>query len=209
MPTEEAVGISAEEFWRQYAKKASVGLVGGASWIHKAVCGAQAVITPDKNPSLWAHAFVFTGRRSDGYDWIAESDIVVHLSRLQISNGAQEARIDKYYGTGKALHCAVLDFGLSGEGAEKVVAKALEMVAKKFMYPVSGLLGTWFAYLVHSERGRNRLNTQHALYCSAFVQEAYSAVNIDLAPGVATTNTGPEHLWLSTVPHQAYVLRRA
>jgi hypothetical protein len=208
MPPQEVVGISAEEFWERYAKRGAVGLVGGTSWIHKAICDAQTLITPDNKPSLWAHAFVFLGRRADGYDWLAESDIVVHLAWRPIVNGAQESRIDKYYGTKKALHCAILDFGLSDQDGEKVVSKALEMVTKKIMYPVSGLLGTFFAYLFHAERSRNLLNTPNALYCSAFVQEAYLAAGIDLAPGVETTNTAPEHIWLTKVAHQTYVLKR-
>jgi hypothetical protein len=208
MSIEEVEGISREEFWKRYAKKGAIGLVGGTLWIHRAICEAQALVTPDRKPSLWAHAFLFTGKRPDGYDWIAESDITVELSRIRIVNGAQESRIDKYYGTEKALHCAVLDFGLSEPDADKVLQKALEMVAQKIMYPISGLLGTFFAYLFGTAKWRNLLNTEHALYCSAFVQEAYLAAGIDLAKDVATTHTGPEHLWQAEVPHKTYFLKR-
>jgi hypothetical protein len=207
MSIEEIVGISREEFWKRYARKGAVGLVGGTSWIHRAICEAQALVTPDKKPSLWAHAFLFTGKRVDGYDWIAESDITVKLSQWEVVNGAQESRIDKYYGMEKALHCAVLDFGLSDSDADKVVQKAFEMIAKKIMYPISGLFGTFFAYLFGTEKWRNLWNTKHALYCSAFVQEAYREVGIDFARDVATTNTGPEHLWQTKVPHKTYLLK--
>jgi hypothetical protein len=208
MSIEEIEGVSREEFWKRYAKKGAVGLVGGTSWIHRAICEAQALVTPDKKPSLWAHVFLFTGRRPDGYDWIAESDITVELVRMRIVNGAQENRIDKYYGTDKALHCAVLDFGLSDPDADKVVQKALNMVTQKIMYPISGLFGTFFAYLFGTEKWRNLWNTRDALYCSAFVQEAYLAAGIDLARDVATTNTGPEHLWQTKVPHKTHVLKQ-
>lgn len=207
MSVEEIVGISREEFWKQYAKKGTVGLVGGTLWIHRAICEAQALITLDKKPSLWAHAFLFTGHRPDGYDWIAESDITVEVTRMRVINGAQENRIAKYCGTKKALHCALLDFGLNDPDADKVVQKALDMVTQKIMYPISGLFGTFFAYLFGTERWRNLWNTRNALYCSAFVQEAYLAAGIDLARDVATTNTSPEHLWQTEVPHKTYILR--
>lgn len=207
MAIEEIEGISREEFWKRYAKKGAIGLVGGTSWIHRAICEAQALVTPDKKPSLWAHAFLFTGRRPDGYDWIAESDISVELSRMRIINGAQENRIDKYYGKEKTLHCAVLDFELNDADADKVVQRALEMVDKKLMYSISGLFGTLFAYLSGTEKWRNLWNTEHALYCSAFVQKAYDAIGIDLARDVATTHTGPEHLWQTKVPHKTYLLK--
>jgi hypothetical protein len=207
MSIDEIGEISREEFWKRYAQKGAVGLVGGTSWIHRAICEAQALVTPDKKPSLWAHAFLFTGWRPDGYNWIAESDITVELYRMRIINGAQENRIDKYYGREKALHCAVLDFGLSDADADKVVQKALNMVTQKIMYPISGLFGTFFAYLFRTEKWRNLWNTKNALYCSAFVQEVYLAAGIDLARDVATTNTSPEHLWQTKIPHKVYVLK--
>jgi hypothetical protein len=206
MPIEEIEGISREEFWKRYAKKGAVGLVGGTSSIHRAICEAQALVAPESKPSLWAHAFIFAGKRPDGYDWIAESDITVELTKMRIINGAQENRIDKYYGTRKALHCAVLDFGLSDTDADKIVRKTLDMVKYNVMYPVSGLFGTFFAYLSGTEKWRNFWNTKHALYCSAFVQEAYLSAGIDLAQDVATTNTSPEHLWQTNVPHKTYFL---
>jgi hypothetical protein len=209
VPTNEITGISIQEFWARYAKKGAVGLVGGTLWIHRAICEAQALISPDGKPSLWAHAFVFTGKRPDGCDWLAESDLVVEPFRLRIINGAQENRIDKYYGTVKALHCAVVDFGLSDQNAEMVIRKALDMVSKQILYPVSGLVGTLFAYLLGTEKWRNLWNTKNALYCSAFVQEAYLAAGIDLARDIATTNTSPEHLWLTKVPHIAYLFKRS
>ncbi len=137
MPTQEITGLSTEEFWQRYAKKGAVGLVGGTLWIHRAICEAQALITPVGKPSLWAHAFIFTGKRPDGFDWLAESDLVVEPLLLRIVNGAQENRIDKYYGTKKALHCAVLDFNLNEQKAEIVVLRALDMVSKHILYPVS------------------------------------------------------------------------
>ncbi len=208
MAIEEITGISTDEFWTRYAKKGAVGLVGGTLWIHRAICGAQALITPDHKPSLWAHAFIFTGERPDGFDWLAESDLVVEPLRLRIANGAQANRIDKYSGTKKALRCAVLDFGLNSQDSDKVVKKALDMISQKVMYPVSGLFGTLLAYLSGTEKWRNLWNTRNALYCSAFVQESYLAAGIDLAHNVATTNTSPEHLWMTKVPHRSYLLKR-
>jgi hypothetical protein len=208
MSIEEISGISTEEFWARYAKKGAVGLVGGTLWIHQAICKAQALITADRKPSLWAHAFIFTGKRPDGQEWIAESDIVVEPLRIRIVNGAQENRIDKYYGTKKALHCAVLDFELNNQDVDKVVKKALDMVSQKILYPVSGLFGTFFAYLLGTENSRNLWNSPNALYCSAFVQQAYLAAGIDLAAKVATTNTAPDHIWQTRALHKTYFLKR-
>jgi hypothetical protein len=83
LPIQEIIDVSTEEFWARYAKKGAIGLVGGTLWIHRASYEAQALVTPDEKPSLWAHAFIFTGKRPDGYDWLAESDLVVEPLRLR------------------------------------------------------------------------------------------------------------------------------
>ena len=87
MPTQDIAGISTEEFWARYAKMGAVGLVGGTLWIHRAICEAEALVTPDNRPSLWAQAFIFTGKRPDGYDWLVESDLVVEPLRLRRTIG--------------------------------------------------------------------------------------------------------------------------
>lgn len=208
MSIEEVSNMANAEFWGRYLKRGDVGLVGGTTWIHKAIRDAEALITPDKKPSMWAHAFICSGKKPDGHVWIAESSISIKPQKMQIVNGAQENRIDEYYGTEYALNCAVLSFGLKDTETDKIIGKALDMVARKIMYPVSGLIGTLFAYLFKTERWRNLWNTKNALYCSAFVQEAYLEAGIDLAPDVATANTSPEHLWQTQVPHKAYLLKK-
>jgi len=60
---------------------------------------------------------------------------------------------------------------------------------------MSGLLGTWFAYLTNKADAPNPAGAGHAVYCSAYVQLAYDDAGIDLAPGAHQRNTSPEHLW--------------
>ena len=48
MSTQEITGVPTQEFWSRYANKGSVGLVAGTLWIHRAICEAQALITPDR-----------------------------------------------------------------------------------------------------------------------------------------------------------------
>ncbi|MDB6022406.1 MAG: hypothetical protein JWQ04_2263 [Pedosphaera sp.] len=46
------------------------------------------------------------------------------------------------------------------------------------------------------------------MYCSAFVQHLFRKVEIDLAPGVHRSNTTPEDISRTIVPHTTYLLKR-
>lgn len=201
----EVPGLTNESFLTTYAGKGRICLVGGSSWIARSIEDAEALITPDGRPSRWSHVFVFAGQREDGRHWLLESDIDLDWVRLQLRNGAQENTIEKYFDQKKCPQLAVLDLQITEGQADRVVARGLDLVRQKIMYPISGLIGTYLAYLFDMERRRNLWNTKNALYCSAFVQETYLAIGMDLAPDVATTNTAPEHIWQSPVPDVAFL----
>ncbi len=72
-------------------------------------------------------------------------------------------------------------------------------------YDVLGLLGTWYAYITNQADQRNPLGAGQAVRCSAYVQLAYDAAGIDLAPGAHQRNTSPEDIWQpAKVLHAAF-----
>ncbi len=109
MPTQEITGISTEEFWKRYAKKGAIGL---------------------GKPSLWAHAFIFTGERPDGFDWLAESDLVVESLRLRRTIG--ENFTPRREGT--RFMCREIKCKSSGFGKGKTIT-CLTSHIRKFILP--------------------------------------------------------------------------
>jgi len=55
------------------------------------------------------------------------------------------------------------------------------LISQKALYLVSGMFETLLAYLSGTEKWLNLWNTGNALYCPAFVQEAYLAAGNDVA----------------------------
>ncbi|HEY2737912.1 MAG TPA: hypothetical protein VGK45_05865, partial [Thermoanaerobaculia bacterium] len=159
-----------------------------------------------REKSLWSHAFLCSGQRIDGHQWVLESDLEIH--RKQIRLGVQENRTSKYGDETVFQNLAILDFGLSDEQVRLVMTEGLELLSGLARYSLRELVGTMFALQRPTLRGReNLLAREGALYCSAMVQHCYAKAGIEFTAGVRIKNTTPEDLARTPVPHTAYVLR--
>jgi hypothetical protein len=192
---------SNEAFFARHAKAGCVGLVGGPGLIDRAVRRAQRRQTLSRTSSPWSHAFVFQGMRADGHHWLIESDIEIHGTQARI--GVQENRFSKY-NDDDAYDClAVLDFGLSREHADRVIGAGLEMVATRARYSLREIFALYVSLKRPNQREgkRNRLSQDHALFCSALVQQMYLGVGIDFQPTIETKLTSPEDIAQTPVKH--------
>ncbi|HSS77377.1 MAG TPA: hypothetical protein VLV54_11600 [Thermoanaerobaculia bacterium] len=208
MPIVEVTGLSNEEFLERHAAPARVGLAGGSALIDRAIRKLQRRITEERARSLWSHAFLCSGRRIDGHNWLLESDLEIH--RKQIRLGVQENRVAKYADEAAFPNLAILDFGLSEEQVRQVMTEGLDLLAGLARYSLRELMGTLLALHRPTLRGKeNFLAREGALYCSAMVQHCYSKVGIEFVQGVMIKNTTPQDIAATPVAHTAYVLRRS
>lgn len=184
------------EFLEEHARAGRVGLVGGASPIDRAIALAQRPLTPASRGSAWTHAFLFQGRRADGHHWLIESDLDVHRKHVRL--GVQENRASKYFDRRAWPALAILDFGLAPDEEQRLLALALELVARRVRYSLRELVGTLIAMQSPARRARpNALAREHAIFCSAFVQHVFREIGHDLAPGIDVKHTTPEDLFRS------------
>jgi hypothetical protein len=203
----EITGLTNREFLERYALPGRIGLSGGDTLIDKAIQRAERHLDEDQKWGCWTHAFLFQGRRLDGYHWVIESDLQVHRKHIQL--GVQENRVSKYHDEELYSALAVMDFGLEEPQVEMLVREGLECVADRARYSIRELVGTMIA-LKHPElRGRgNLLSRQRSMYCSAFIQHLFGRLGLNLAPGVHEKNTTPEHIARTGLSNITYVLRR-
>jgi len=207
MPIVAVTDLSNQEFLNRYAAPGRVGLAGGNTLIERTIRRMQRNLSEAREKSLWSHAFLCSGPRIDGHQWVLESDLEVH--RKQIRLGVQENRTSKYSDEAVFQNLAILDFGLSDEQVRQVMTEGLELLSGLARYSLRELVGTLFALQRPTLRGReNLLAREGALYCSAMVQHCYVKAGIEFVPGVMIKNTTPEDLARTPVPHTAYVLRR-
>lgn len=197
MPQPQTVsGISNREFIHTYAAPGRIGLAGGADVISRLIAYAQRRIDDERRSSLWSHAFLFQGTRTDGHHWVFESDLEVHRKNIRL--GVQENRIEKFCCEKNYPVLAVLDFGLGGDEVTAVLREALDMVAGRIRYSLRELMGTLIGMRRPAMRATpNPLSRSHSLFCSAFVTHVMRKAGIDPTPGLDVKHTAPEDLFRS------------
>jgi hypothetical protein len=203
----EVKDISNQEFFARYASPGRVGLAGGSALINRAIRKMQRALSATRERSSWSHAFLCSGQRIDGHQWVLESDLEIH--RKQIRLGVQENRSAKYMDETEYPNLAILDFGLTEEQVRQVMTEGLELLSGLARYSLRELVGTLMAMQKPTLRQReNLLAREGSLYCSALVQHCYSKVGIEFVSGVMIKNTTPQDIAGTPAPHTAYVLRR-
>ncbi|HUO77061.1 MAG TPA: hypothetical protein VMU21_05725 [Thermodesulfovibrionales bacterium] len=190
-------------FFTEHHKPGTIGLVGSNDPIGQAVREAQRAVTGDKKPSLWSHSFILGELRLDRRGprnarsespYIFESDLKIKLFKPQLRNGAQENWIGKWCGT-TVENAALIDFGLSEDEKDDVLATALQLVDEQVLYPIQELLGTWWAIIARRQWLENPFNDPHAMYCSSFVRHCYQEAGRDfLGTEISVSNTTPEDI---------------
>jgi len=199
--------MSNREFIETHAMAGRIGLAGGPSLSSKMIQLAERrVDASDAEPSLWSHAFLFQGKRVDGHHWVIESDMEIHRRHIRL--GVQENRIDKLCDPQVYSSLAILDFGLTPEQTNALLAEGLEMVAGRIRYSIRELIGTLVALRHPQFRTQdNILARERSCYCSAFVHHVFNRIGIDLAPGLGGKNSTPEDISRTPVPHTTYLMR--
>ncbi len=208
MTQHDVTGLTNAEFLERHGAPGRIGLAGGELLIERAIRRVQRHLREDRSPSPWSHAFIFTGRREDGWQWVLESDLEIH--RRQIRLGVQENRVAKYHDERAFANLAVLDFGLGEAATRRVLSSALDLLAGQVRYSLGELVGTLLALRKPALRTRrNLLDKDNACYCSAMVAHAYRAASIDFTAGVVAKHITPEDIAASAVPHEAWVMARS
>jgi len=190
-----------------------IGLIGEYGLIGYTIRRAQELIRVDHAPSYWSHAYLHAGGLSTDArvnrdparsPWIWESTLepATLFNRFTDRNGVGPRRFADYARAEFDLlaphsvpNIAVLAIGMTGEERKAILSRADDPDVDQLNYDIAGLLGVWYQYVTNRAEERNPLGAGTAIFCSAYVQLAFDAAGIDLAPGAHQRNTAPEHLW--------------
>jgi hypothetical protein len=188
------------DFFTTHYKPGIIGIIGTQGTIGMAIREAQSAVTTDGKPSLWSHCFIFGDLRLDRRGpnggktkspYLFESDLKVNLFKPQLRNGAQENWIGKHCRE-DVENAAVIDFGLSEDQRDNILATALQLVDEQVLYPIHELLGTWWAIIMKKQWLPNPVDDPHAMYCSAFTRK--EAGKDFIGSDVSVSNTTPEDI---------------
>lgn len=189
------------QFFTKHYKPGIIGIVGTKGTIGSAIREAQKAVTKDKKASLWSHCFIFgelrfgrTGQNREKRPYIFESDLHMDLFKPQLRNGAQENWIGKWCRE-EVENAAVIDFGLSEDQRDNILATALQSIIDQEFYPIQKLLSAWLRIITEKQWLPDPVDDPHAMHCSAFVRYCYKEGKRDfIGPGVSVSNTTPEDI---------------
>jgi hypothetical protein len=189
------------EFFTTNYKPGVIGIVGTKDKFGLAIREAEKALTVDGKASLWSHCFILGDLRFDRRGpggskvkslYIFESDLHIDLFGPQLRNGAQENWVGKWCKE-KVENAAVIDFGLSADQEDYILATSLQLVDEQVAYPIHELFGTWWAIIMKKQWLPNPVDDPHAMFCSAFTRHCYKEAGRDfIGPEISVSNTTPE-----------------
>lgn len=194
---------------------ACIGLIGEYGVVGYRLRRAQEVIRLDRTPSYWSHAFLIRdplnaspARNKDPRlsPWVLEStfDPAEGFSAFLECHGVSARRIGDFnearfhpQRVHSVPNIAIIAIGLTDEEREQIQARADAPYTDQLNYDFPSLLGGWYAYITSKGEVPNPILQGLGIPGAVYVQFAYDAAGIDLAPGSRQRNITPEHIWQS------------
>lgn len=192
---------------------ACLGLLGAYGLIGYISRQTQEIIRLDRAPSYWSHAFLLVGELAtdaavnrhperSALLWESSLEPPGAFNYFTYRSGASARHISDYAPATfdiRAAHCvpnlAIIAIGLTEQERADILDRADQPDVDQLRYDLAGLLGTWYAYITKRTGEPNPLAQGYAQFGAAYVQLAYDAAGIDLAPGARQRNVSPEHIW--------------
>jgi len=173
---------------RELAKPADIILTGGDGWLSKLIGFGQRTQTIDGKLSRWSHVMLYIDKAAvveSTMDFKPYPNTSTNPKRLD--NGVQYNYLENHKDIPLAM---LIQFPFTDEQRIAILNKAREIYNRGTTYPILGLIGSLLSYRFGWKS--NPLQSKNSLYCSAFVQEAYSVIPIDFDPNHTARNTSPE-----------------
>lgn len=190
----------------------AIGLIGSYGLFGYGLRRSQEILRLDRGPSYWSHTFLLNGGLTDEpkrlrgpeSPWLLECTLrpTVSLSDALYRDGVMPRRFAEYAPAKfdwqritSVPNFAVISLGLTDEERAAIRKAALWPQKARQQIGLAALAGQWFHYLTDKGEVRNPLSLGQPMYSAAYVQMAYGAANIDLAPSASQNTVAPEHFW--------------
>ncbi len=191
--------------------RAAIVLLGEYGHIGSEFRSAQRELRLDRRPSLWSHAALLTDELPTSAESIRRGGPWLYESTLEPADGfgsyadrvgVSARRLGDYsrgdFHPAREHSCpnvAVIVFEMSAEESKKIHDRATHPALDQGVFDFTGLLATWYGFILGRGSVPNPLASGVAIPSSAYVQFAYDAISVDLGPGAQQRNTTPEHIW--------------
>ena len=194
----------------------TIGLLGQRDIPGYTLRTAQSVLRWDARPSLWSHAFLLAARVGPEPDALARAplwEVTLHSREgkfpLPEQNGVGEVLLRVYQDPKVDANAAILAVQMNHDDADRVRRRATDHNVDRIRYNLWETLGIWQGYLWAQGARPNPLREGVPIFSSSYVEMAFEAINLDIAPGASERNSAPEHIWNAAVWwHEAFARER-
>jgi hypothetical protein len=175
-------------------KKGGAGgliMLGGTSVSHFRVRCAQAQLRRDLMPSFWS----LVGIMQDD-----ETFISVPLSLREdnadvpLNNGVQVCSLKAYADPVRFPNIALINFTDSFDSIDENVKR---IKAQRSVVDLPSLMVPWLGYIWGAGQATNPLVVGQGVPSAVFAETVYGLAGIELTPGLSSSSSCPEAIWVS------------
>jgi hypothetical protein len=192
-------------------------LVGGSDLLHFRLRVAQSHVRMDLAPSFWSHIGLL--REDEGQVVLYEValDPPQGFRDMPRSNGIQRTTVGRYDDRARFPNVALLRFpiapvdGGAGSAAlpdlQEVIEKHVEQ--ERGILDLPGLILPWLGFAWGAGTPSNPLVAGTGVPAAVFAEAAFSAVGVELTPGLSTRSSCPEAIWQAALWWHPYYAARS
>lgn len=166
-------------------------LVGGSSVSHFRVRCAQAQLRRDMMPSFWSLVGILhddktfisvpLGLRQDNAD-------------VPLNNGVQVCELAAYADPERFPNIALINFA---EGYDSIDENIGRIKGQRSVVDLPSLMVPWLGYVWGAGQATNPLVMGQGVPSAVFAETVYGLAGIELTPGLSSSSSCPEAIWVS------------
>lgn len=171
--------------------KESLLLLGGTSVSHFRVRCAQAQLRRDMMPSFWS----LVGVLQDDKTFISVPlGLREDNAEVPLNNGVQVCSLSDYADPTRFPNIAVIEFT---ESYDSIDQNILRIKAQRSVVDLPSLIVPWLGYVWGAGQATNPLMQGQGVPSAVFAETVYGLAGIELTPGLSSSSSCPEAIWVS------------
>ncbi|MBV9210321.1 MAG: hypothetical protein JOZ52_06810 [Acidobacteria bacterium] len=171
--------------------KESLILIGGTSVSHFRVRCAQAQLRRDLMPSFWSLVGILQG---DKTFVSVPLGLRENNAEVPLNNGVQVCSLSDYADPVRFPNIAVIEFTESYDSIDENIQR---IKGQRSVVDLPSLMVPWLGYVWGAGQATNPLVVGQGVPSAVFAETVYGLAGIELTPGLSSSSSCPEAIWVS------------
>jgi hypothetical protein len=171
--------------------KDSLILLGGTSVSHFRVRCAQAQLRRDLMPSFWS----LVGIMQDDKSFVSVPlGLRQDNAEVPLNNGVQTCALSDYADPVRFPNIAFIEFTESYSSIDENIQR---IKSQRSIVDLPSLIVPWLGYVWGAGQATNPLMLGQGIPSAVFAETVYGLAGIELTPGLSSSSSCPEAIWVS------------